>query len=89
MSLEEEDVTAFFAGLSSCDSDSSSGLLLLVTGIEVWFSIWQSTVCGTCKENSSECDKDGKIMQCLLVCVHVKVSFSHSGKNTDWKCYGA
>jgi hypothetical protein len=38
-SLEEEDVIAFFAGLSSCDPDSSTGFLLLVNNTEVWLSV--------------------------------------------------
>jgi len=50
MSLEEEDVIAFFAGLSSCDSDSSTGFLLLVNNTEVWFSVRESSVCGACKK---------------------------------------
>jgi len=45
MSLEEEDVIAFFAGLSSCDSDSSTGFLLLL-------SVWESSVCGACKKKT-------------------------------------
>jgi len=50
MSLEEEDVIAFFAGLSSCDSDSSTGFLLLVNNTEVGLSVWESSVCGACKK---------------------------------------
>jgi hypothetical protein len=50
MSLEEEDVIAFFAGLSSCDSDSSAGFLLLVNNTEVWLSVWESSDCGGCKK---------------------------------------
>jgi hypothetical protein len=52
MSLEEEDVIAFFAGLSSCDSDSSTGFLLLVNNTEVWLSVWESSVCGACKKKN-------------------------------------
>ena len=50
MSLDEEDVIAFFAGLSSCVSDSSTGFLLLVNNTEVWLSVWESSVCGACKK---------------------------------------
>ena len=76
MSLEEEDVTAFFAGLSSCNSDSSTGFLLLVNNAEVWFSVWESSIWGICKKHLTAYYKDNNIVHSLLSCTDVKLGLS-------------
>ena len=76
MSLEEEDVIAFFAGLSSCNSDSSTGFLLLVNNTEVWLSVWESSDCDTCKKHLSAYYKDTNIVQSRLYCRDMKPGLS-------------